>query len=411
MPCRVPPRRPALESGWLTLFVTTPKIAPALCSRDSGLARRSQPTVFLTGATGAIGSRVLEHYLQRGSQVLVLVRPREGMSSLDRITALLEAAKLTAEVRRRVRVMEGSIEEPGFALSSTDRSRVIGAADIFIHSAAVTRLGASAEECQRANVLGTLHALELARRCRQGGRLRRFAYLSSYAASGTGRSGYFREDSLPAEPQFANEYERTKYRAESRVREAMGRELPVVIFRPSVTVGDTKTGRIASFNLFYQVVRILGSGMLSHWPDLRERKVNIVPVDYVARAIGRGLELAWALGRTFHLVSRNGCVLRDLFDLVKVFPHLRIPRLVPVAQWSLSLLNQKEQMLHRALETYLLPYLNDLRLETRNAERLLTLPVVNPTFLRRLMEYALKAGYLPGESFRPARVIPGGALA
>ncbi|MBI4465884.1 MAG: SDR family oxidoreductase [Acidobacteria bacterium] len=375
------------------------------------MATRTQPTVFLTGATGAIGSRVLEHYLLRGSEVLVLVRPRERQSSEERIAAMLEAAKLPGELRRRAHVFEGSIEEPFCGLSRLDRRRVISAADLFIHSAAVTNLGASPEDCYRANVLGTEHALELARLCLQGGRLRRFAYLSSYAASGTARSGYFAEDSLPAAPFFANDYERTKYEAEALVRTALGRELPIVIFRPSVTVGDTKTGRIASFNLFYQVVRILGSGMLSHWPDLRERKVNIVPVDYVARAIRRGLQVAWALGRTFHLVSRNGCLLRDLFDLVKVFPYLRVPKLVPMAQWSLSLLNQNEQAIHRALEAYLLPYLNDLRLETRNAERLLTLPVINPSFLRRLMEYAVKAGYLPRECFAPAPLGPAEALA
>ncbi|MGH7753897.1 MAG: SDR family oxidoreductase, partial [Gemmatimonadales bacterium] len=302
-------------------------------------------------------------------------------------------------------------EEPHCGLSRLDRNRVIAATDVFVHSAAVTHLGASAAECYRANVLGTEHALELARACRRGGRLRRFAYLSSYAASGTGRGGYFAEDSLPAQPVFANEYEHTKYQAETQVRAALERELPIVIFRPSVTVGDTQTGRIASFNLFYQVIRILGSGMLSHWPDLRERKVNIVPVDYVARAIRRGLEVAWAVGCTFHLVSRNGCLLRDLFDLVRVFPYLRIPKLVPVAQWSLSLLSQNEQALHRVLEAYLLPYLNDLRLETRNAERLLTLPVINPSFLRRLLEYAVRAGYLSPESFRPGRLGPAGAPA
>jgi len=365
------------------------------------VAKRTPPTVFLTGATGAIGSRVLEHYLQRGSEVLVLVRPRGSESSVDRIAALLEAAKLPAELRRRARVIEGSIEEPYCGLSQPERHRVIGAADLFIHSAAVTHLGASAEECHRANVLGTEHALEFARACQRQGRLRRFAYLSSYAASGTARSGFFAEDSLPARPAFANQYERTKYQAEQRVREVMAAGMPVVIFRPSVTVGDTQTGRIASFNLFYQVARILGSGMLSHWPDLRQRKVNIVPVDYVARAIRRGLEVAWALGRTFHLVSRNGCLLKDLFDLVKVFPYLRVPKLVPMAQWSLALLSHKEQAIHRALEAYLLPYLNDLRLETRNAERLLVLPVIKPSFLRRLMEYAVKAGYLPRDCFGP----------
>lgn len=375
------------------------------------MAKKIPPTVFLTGATGAIGSRLLEHYLLRGSEVQVLVRPRDGLSSAERIEGLLAAAKLPAEARRRARILEGSIEEPGCGLSRRDHRRVIAASDIFIHSAAVTHLGASAAECYRANVLGTEHALELARDCQLYGRLRRFAYLSSYAASGTARSGYFAEDSLPARPVFANEYERTKYRAENQVRTALERGLPVVIFRPSVTVGDTKTGRIASFNLFYQVVRILGSGMLSHWPDLRERKVNIVPVDYVARAIRRGLEVAWALGLTFHLVSRNGCLLRDLFELVKAFPYLRIPKLVPAAQWSLSLLSHKEQALHRLLEAYLLPYLNDLRLETRNAERLLALPVIRPSFLRRLLEYAVQAGYLPPECFRPAGYGAAGALA
>lgn len=368
------------------------------------MSRKVTPTIFLTGATGAIGSRVLEEYLVRGASILALVRSRDGLAAQDRVRALLEDAKLPGALLRRVTVLEGSIEEAHCGLDTRDRSRVIAATDVFIHSAAVTNLGASAEECYRANVVGTEHALELAGACQGGGRLQRFAYLSSYAASGTARSGYFNEDSLPVRPAFANEYERTKYQAEERVRAALAGGLPVVIFRPSVTVGDTKTGRISSFNLFYQVIRILGSGMLSHWPDLRERKVNIVPVDYVARAIRRGVEAAWALGRTFHLVSRNGCLLRDLFELVKVFPYLRIPRLVPVAHWSLSLLSQKEQVIHRMLEAYLFPYLNDLRLETRNAERLLALPVINPSFLRRLLEYAVRAGYLPPESFRPAPV-------
>jgi thioester reductase-like protein len=365
------------------------------------LARKPAPTIFLTGATGAIGSRVLEHYLLRGSEVLVLARRREDLSATERIEQLLDQARLPRGLRRRVQVVEGSIDERRFGLMAADYERVLSTSEVFIHSAAVTHLGASARECHRMNVVGTENALELAWAGLKRGSLNRFAYLSSYAASGTAQGGQFAEDSLPCQPQFANQYERTKYLAESRVREELRRGLPVVIYRPSVTVGDTKTGRISSFNLFYQVIRILGSGMLSHWPDLRECKVNIVPVDYVARAIRKGLEVAWALGRTFHLVSRNGCLLRDLFDLVKVFPYLRIPRLVPITQWGLHLLTQKEQSIHRVLESYLLPYLNDLQLETRNAERLLPLPVIHPSFLRRLLEYAVEAGYLPREAFAP----------
>ena len=368
------------------------------------MSQPNPPTVFLTGATGAIGSRLLEHYVQKGSPVVALVRSRGNMTPQQRLEALMDSAGLSRESRRRATAIEGNIEEKNFGLDRVDQRRVLAESDIFIHSAAVTHLGVGADESHSANVVGTERALELARAIHARGRLQRFAYISSYAASGTARGGFFAEDSLPAEPALANEYERSKHAAEKRVREAMTRRLPVVIFRPSVTVGDSETGRIAHFNLFYQGVRVLGTGMLSHWPDLRERKVNIVPVDYVARAIHRGLKAAWAVGRCFHLVSRNGCMLRDLFDLVKAFPCMRIPKLVPAAQWSLSLLSQKEQSIHRVLESYLLPYLNDLRLETRNAERLLELPIINPTFLRRLLEYAVKAGYLPSEVFRPETI-------
>ncbi|MCI0402343.1 MAG: SDR family oxidoreductase [Acidobacteria bacterium] len=368
------------------------------------MSSRVPPTIFLTGATGAIGSRVLEDYLVRGSEVYVLARGRDGAGAEDRIRLLLEQAKLPAELRRHVHVLEGSIEEPDFGLSSAERNRVVRATDFFVHSAAVTHLGATADECHRSNVLGTRHALELAEACRREGRLQRFGYLSSYAASGTARSAFLAEDTLPEHPHFANHYERTKYKAEQMAREHFSRGLPVVVFRPSVTVGDSKTGRISSFNLFYQVIRVLGSGMLSHWPDLRERKVNIIPVDYVARAIRRGLKLAWALGRSFHLVSRNGCLLRDLYEILTALPYHRIPKFVPLAQWSLNLLSQKEQMLHRRLEAYLLPYLNDLRLETVNSERLIELPVIHPSFLRRLLQYAVEAGYLPPEVFPHSRL-------
>ncbi len=354
-----------------------------------------QPTVFLTGATGAIGSRILEHYLLQGSQVHVLVRGREGVSPRERVEDLLDQAKVSSGPRRNVHVVEGSITKKNFGMAPADFRRVISSSEQFIHSAATTHLGATAEECDRANILGTENALDVAHACLREGKLNRFAYLSSYAASGTAKGGFFPEDSLPANPAFANEYERTKYQAEARVREELGRGLPVVIFRPSVTVGDTETGRISSFNFFYQVLKILASGMLSHWPDLRERTVNIVPVDYVARAIRSGLGAKWALGKSLHLVSRNGAAVHELFELARSLPAFRMPHLVPLPKWSLELLSKKEQMVHRMMETYLVPYLGDIRLETRNAERLMALPVISIAFLRRLIEYAIKAGYLP----------------
>jgi thioester reductase-like protein len=88
------------------------------------LSQPNPPTVFLTGATGAIGSRVLEHYVESGSPVVALVRSREGLTPQQRLEALLDSAGLPAESRRRATAIEGSIEEKNFGLDRGDRRRV-----------------------------------------------------------------------------------------------------------------------------------------------------------------------------------------------------------------------------------------------------------------------------------------------
>ena len=63
-------------------------------------------------------------------------------------------------------------------------------------------------------------------------------------------TGTIPEDQLTDQYGFFTDYERSKYEGEQLVQAAKT-ELPISIFRPSMVVGDSKTGAIKTFNTFY----------------------------------------------------------------------------------------------------------------------------------------------------------------
>ena len=110
------------------------------------------------------------------------------------------------------------------------------------------------------------------------------------------------EDDLTDAFGFGSPYEQTKYEAERLVRDA-GSELPVTVVRPSMIVGDSRTGDIKTFNTFYTPLRLFLSGKLRIIPARRDLRVNIVPVDYVADAIVSLTFDPRAVGTTVHLTT------------------------------------------------------------------------------------------------------------
>ena len=110
------------------------------------------------------------------------------------------------------------------------------------------------------------------------------------------------EDDLTDAFGFGSPYEQTKYEAERLVRDAAS-ELPVTVVRPSMIVGDSRTGDIKTFNTFYAPLRLFLSGKLRIVPARRDLRVNIVPVDYVADAIVSLTFDPRAVGMTFHLTT------------------------------------------------------------------------------------------------------------
>jgi nucleoside-diphosphate-sugar epimerase len=118
--------------------------------------------------------------------------------------------------------------------------------------------------------------------------------------------------------EFHNTYEAAKAEAEEILLQQMQRGLPATIHRPSMVVGDSRTGKIIHFQVFYYLCEFLsGKRTFGIIPDARDVRLDIIPVDYVARAIQVSASRPDAVGRVFHLCSGP----------------LRAPRIVDLARW------------------------------------------------------------------------------
>ncbi len=260
--------------------------------------------LFLTGATGFVGMEVLARYLEREDRpITCLVRAASDAAARDRLDAVLDGLVEggAARFRDRVEAVAGELTSPGLGLSGETRARLAREVSTIIHAAASVSFDLPIEDARAINVEGTRRMLELAREVSAGGALARYAQVSTAYVAGT-HTGRFSEDDLDVGQGFRNSYEQSKFESEQLVR-AAGEGLPWIILRPSIVVGDRRTGWTASFNVMYWPLRMLSTGMFKVVPAMPESAVDIVSIDYVADAIYELAEDRELVAQTFHLTA------------------------------------------------------------------------------------------------------------
>lgn len=353
--------------------------------------------ILLTG-TGTVGREVLLALLRRTtSRVAVLMRDRGRRTASQRAEQLFASLGLAPDERARVDVVRGDVTRTGLGLEAGPQARLTECLDLVIHTAAVTSLTADSALCDGVNRAGTANALVFAERCFMRGQLSRFFHLSTALVAGGGSRAIVREDELAAAPAHINYYESSKYEAERIVRAAMQAGLPVTIFRPSMVVGDSMTGRTRDFNVIYPLMRIMASGYVTRFPADPRARVHLAPLDLTVDAIMRAIELDWTAGLTFHLTAPDPPTVADLFACDAFFPPgTSRPRLCPPDELDWSTCPARERELLDSV-AFCFPYFNSqLTFETRNTARLVRLPVTDAAFLSRLGRYAVESGYIHG---------------
>ena len=255
--------------------------------------------VFVTGATGFVGSHVARVLAEQGADLRLLVRsssPRKNIESL------------------RADCVVGDLLRPEFL-----KTALSGCEAVF-HVAADYRLWTRTPDETRAmyncNVEGTRALLQAAR---EAG-VRRVVYCSSVATMGFASNGHPVDESSPVSlADMIGHYKRSKFLGEQVALEAgsAGTAMDVVVVNPTTPVGEqdvkpTPTGRV--------IVDFLKR----KFPAYVDTGLNLVDVIQVAQGHVAALEKGRS-GERYILGAQN-LTLKQILDQLAAITGLPSPR-------------------------------------------------------------------------------------
>jgi thioester reductase-like protein len=210
-----------------------------------------------------------------------------------------------------------------------------GAIDHVFHLAAIYDMTADAERNHVANVGGTRHAVAVANALQTGC----LHHVSSVAAAGLWE-GIFTEAMFDEGQPLDHPYHRTKFESEKIAREET--TVPWRVYRPSIVVGDSRTGEMDKIDGPYYLFRALRMG--ARLPELmplfgpKLGDTNMVPVDFVAGAIDHIGHHPGLDGQAFHLVDPEP---QPSTEMINVFAKAagapRIREVLPGATFDLAM--------------------------------------------------------------------------
>lgn len=251
-------------------------------------------TIFITGATGLVGSHAAEEALRRGHAVRALVRPTSDTRWLDRW---------------------GVEKVPGDLEDAEALKRGCDGADWVFNCAAKVGDWGTLEEFRRLNV----GALRLLLEAAVGARVGRFVHVSSLGVY-EGRDHFGTDETVPPAAQSLDAYTRSKVEAEALALEFhRDRGLPVSIVRPGFIYGPRDR------TVLPKLLDVLRNGRFFYFGS-GEQALNCIYVKNLVQGIFLAAEVPEALGEVFNLTDGQRVSKRQFVGEVARLAGLKPPR-------------------------------------------------------------------------------------
>ncbi len=286
--------------------------------------------IFLTGATGYIGSYVAAQLLrEHDERIAVLVRADDAQHAVRRLWKAwqlhMDFDEFLPFVMERVELVCGDLIAPKLGLSDARWTEVSEQITSVLHIAASLNRK-SAKACFNVNLRGTLSVIQLARAAQDHHGLRRFSDVSTVAVAGHRHHETVREESIIEwDRSDYDPYARTKKFCEHMIHELLP-DVDTVVFRPSTVLGDSRMAATSQFDMVRAFVMLANMPFLPLSADWR---MDIVPADYVSAAIVKIHQSPDKKHESYNLSAGVGSLrYREILDAMVAAGH-KAPKFMP----------------------------------------------------------------------------------
>jgi L-aminoadipate-semialdehyde dehydrogenase len=360
--------------------------AKYLSADPEAFTSAEQITVFLTGATGFLGSYLVRDVLERtGRNVKLIAHVRgakEPSAALARLQKSLQGYGLWKdEWTGRLSAVVGDLSQPQLGIDDATWQTLAQEVDVVIHNGAIVHWVKRYQDMMASNVLSTVDAMRL---CNEG-KPKTFSFVSSTSVldtdhyiklsdeqTSTGVGSILEADDMNgSRTGLGTGYGQSKWVSEQLVREAGRRGLVGSVVRPGYILGDSETG-VCNVDDF--LIRMLkGCIQLSARPHIINT-VNAVPVNHVARVVvAAALNPLGSEGvNVVHVTAHPRLRMSEYLSILEYYGY-KTPE-VTYAAWKEALeafvsagAHEKDQEQHALMPLYHF-CMNDLPANTRAPE-------------------------------------------
>ena len=268
-----------------------------MCLKDDGV-------IFITGATGFIGSHLVDYLLAKGKSLRLLIRNRKAF---------------TRTPNEQFEIIDGDLA----SLDALEKG--CAGASLVIHLAGLVAAN-SIEKYEQANVIGARNVATCAAKSDV-----RFVHISSQAATGPRAAGEVAKES--EEPRPVSDYGRSKLKGEEAVLSAS--EGKAIILRPTVVYGPRDKELFPLFqSAKWGILPLLNGKATYSWTYVSDI------VEGIVAGADKGKE-----GSVYHLASSelvNAEVIENAFAKA-----MKKPWKIPIPSPLVSLAGTVNELIHR----------------------------------------------------------------
>lgn len=292
----------------------TEEIVSDICICHEETKQSVGKKVFLTGATGFLGTYLLKNLLEeKGVEVYCLVRADDLKAAKEKIQRKLTDADMwNPDYKNRIHVLIGDLKQDGLGLSREEVELVEKEMDYILHNGANVNFSLPYEKIKRENVESTKFILKML----STGKRKKMIYIStaSIFSDQAYKDGSVTEDDYPKDINHLRlGYTQSKMICENIIKQYMDKQEDITIIRLGRIIDDEK--KHESNDIFQLLLKICKK--MKKYPAIKDY-FDILPVRVAGEVIIKML-FSKECKRVYHLVNPDLISVEEIGKLLAKF--------------------------------------------------------------------------------------------